>query len=87
MSIIKWVLSRYNDGPDTQTNIPCIKTTENEETASQRGTPEDGERRPIEVPKGNVLPVKALTLSLEACREYLRCQEHLDIDDSFDKVS
>ncbi|XP_031566355.1 protein monoglycylase TTLL8-like isoform X2 [Actinia tenebrosa] len=85
ISIIKWVLSRYHDGPDIQTNLPSIKTTENENTTSQRGTPVDAERRLVELAKGNVLPVKALTLSLEACREFLRCREHFDIDDSLDK--
>ena len=35
----------------------------------------------------NVIPVKALTLALEACRDFLRCKEHLDIDEDLNKVS
>lgn len=33
-----------------------------------------------------MIPVKALTLALEACRDFLRCREHLDIDDPVNKV-
>lgn len=34
----------------------------------------------------NVIPVKALTLALEACRDFLRYKEHLDIDEPINKV-
>lgn len=35
----------------------------------------------------NVIPVKALALALEVCRDFLRCKEHLDIDEPINKVS
>ena len=34
-----------------------------------------------------MVPVKALTLALEACQEFVRCKEHLDIDEVVNKVS
>ena len=35
----------------------------------------------------NVVPVRALTLALEACRDFLRSKEHLDIDEGPNKVN
>jgi len=97
ISIVKWVIQRYENGNSDE------KPHSNKEPSSLdqgRGTPKTAsstQRRDSAKSKAasrapsratsNVIPVKALTLALEVCRDFLRCKGHLDIDEPINKVS
>ena len=97
ISIVKWVIQRYENGNTDE------KPHSNKEPSlpdQGRGTPKTASstrvrnsakskaasRAPSRA-TSNVIPVKALTLALEVCRDFLRCKEHLDIDEPINKVS
>ncbi|KAK3736202.1 hypothetical protein QZH41_011889, partial [Actinostola sp. cb2023] len=80
INIVKWVISRYENGPVDENAVPTTNDPIVETTIEKEST-QDNDESPVEVVHTNVLPVKALTSSLEACREYLRRQDHLDVDD------
>lgn len=86
LSIIKWVIARFENGPsDSTAQTPNDDKKEKPQSQATETIPKENEPT-IELASGSVLPVKALTSSLEACRDYLRHQEHLDVDDPIDKV-
>jgi len=63
-----------------------VATPKKSATPSNSTTPRAGSRAASRESGSNVVPVKALTLALEACRDFLRCKEHLDIDESINKA-
>lgn len=62
-------------------------TPKNAATPRGSATPRVASRAASRGSNSNVIPVKALTLALEVCRDFLRCKEHLDIDEPINKVS
>ena len=76
------------DPPKTASNTHRNTTTpRNSVTPGNSATPRATSREASSSSTSNVIPVKALTLALEACRDFLRCKEHLDIDEDLNKVS
>ena len=62
-------------------------TPKNAATPRGSATPRVASRAASRGSNSNVIPVKALTLALEVCCDFLRCKEHLDIDEPINKVS
>ena len=101
ISILKWVTERYENGnhgdklhkkdssdpPKTPSSTHRnVSTPRRSATPKKPSTPSAPTRCSSRESSSNVIPVKALTLALEACRDFLRCREHLDIDDPVNKV-
>lgn len=97
ISIVKWVIQRYENGntdekphskkepssPDQGCGTPkTAPSTRLRDSAKSKAASRTSSRA-----TSNVIPVKALTLALEVCRDFLRCKEHLDIDEPINKVS
>ncbi|PFX29352.1 tubulin monoglycylase TTLL3-like [Stylophora pistillata] len=74
--------------PDQGHATPKTTSAELRNSATSRETSKAGSQatsRASSHSVSNVVPVKALTLALEACRDFLKCKEHLDIDEPLNK--
>lgn len=97
ISIVKWVIQRYENG-NTDEKLHSDKeplsphqgcgTSKTSSNTQLRGSAKSraASRAPSRA-TSNVIPVKALTLALEVCRDFLKCKEHLDVDEPINKVS
>ncbi|XP_032242038.2 tubulin tyrosine ligase 3 isoform X2 [Nematostella vectensis] len=73
VALVRWVVQRHENGRSSHQSSSETDTQGTHDMAAQS----DSDHSPR-----NVLSVRALTLALEACREFLHCKEHLDIDDT-----
>lgn len=98
ISILKWVVERYGSGRQKESggesdsqNVPSHDNEERTSNSPSRLSSLDNCTSPASggtsSGSSNVVPVRALTLALEACRQFLRSKEHLDIDDDPRKVN
>ncbi len=85
--------SNKEPSPDPGRGTPkTASSTRLRDSAASKAAPRDSAAsravsRASSRTTSNVIPVKALTLALEACRDFLRYKEHLDIDEPINKVS
>ena len=93
ISIVKWVIQRYENGNTDEKLHSDKEPLSPDQGCGTPKTPSSTQLRGSAKSKAasratsNVIPVKALTLALEVCRDFLRCKEHLDIDEPINKVS
>ncbi|EDO44351.1 predicted protein, partial [Nematostella vectensis] len=78
VALVRWAVQRHENGRSSHQSSSETDTQGTHDMAAQS----DSDHSPR-----NVLSVRALTLALEACREFLHCKEHLDIDDTTSTVS
>ncbi|KAL9959524.1 hypothetical protein ACROYT_G032852 [Oculina patagonica] len=84
--------SNKEPSPDPGRGTPkTASTTRLRDSAASRTAPRDSAAsravsRASSRTTSNVIPVKALTLALEACHDFLRYKEHLDIDEPINKA-
>ena len=99
INIVKWVVSRYEFQNESNIKEEAIASRKNDPAPSQppksarkrsssRGAVSRASSRVSASSRGSatVLPVRVLTLSLEACRQFINSQEHLDIDPDPNRV-